>query len=173
LIVSLIAAIDEKGGIGKNNQIPWHLPSDLRRFKKITMGHYLIVGRKTYETIGGLLPGRIMIIVTHQRDYYAAGCLIVNSLDAAIRIAAEKQETEVFIIGGGEIFTQAISVADKIYLTSVHTNLKVDVFFPKVDDFHWETIETEEIKQDENDDYPMDFKVLIRVHQKPGLKYRN
>jgi dihydrofolate reductase len=164
LIVSLIVAIDEKGGIGKDKHIPWHLPSDLRRFRKITMGHHLIVGRKTYETIGKPLPGRMMIIVTHQKNYIATGCLIVNSLDSALQLAAQRQETEVFIIGGGEIFEQAINLADKIYLTTVSANIDADVFFPKLDDLQWEIIKTEELKRDDNDDYPTDFKVLRRVH---------
>jgi dihydrofolate reductase len=164
LIVSLIVAMDENGGISKDNHIPWYIPSDLKRFKKITMGHYIIVGRKTYETIGKPLPGRVMIIVTHQRDYSAVGCIVVNSLNAALQIAAEKQENEVFIIGGGEIFKQAIHLADKIYLTSVNTNIDADVFFPKLDDCRWRAITTEKPKPDERDDYQTNFKVLLRVY---------
>lgn len=163
MIVSLIAAVDEKGGIGRENKIPWHLSSDLRRFKKITMGHYLIAGRKTYESIDGPLPGRKMIIVTRQPNYSATGYIIVNSLIAALQLASDQQETEVFIIGGGEIFSQAIKFADKIYLTRVHTNISADVFFPKMNNDQWETITSEKVLQDEKDDFPSDFIILSRV----------
>lgn len=163
MIVSLIAAVDEKGGIGRENKIPWHLSSDLRRFKKITMGHYLIAGRKTSESIDGPLPGRKMIIVTRQPNYSATGYIIVNSLIAALQLASDQQETEVFIIGGGEIFSQAIKFADKIYLTRVHTNISADVFFPKMNNDQWETITSEKVLQDEKDDFPSDFIILSRV----------
>jgi dihydrofolate reductase len=162
--VSLIVAMDIKGGIGKNNKLPWHLKSDLKRFKKITMGHHLAMGRKTYETIGKPLPGREMIIITRQKDYFPKDCMVVNSLETAINLAEGTHENELFIIGGGEIFNQAIGLADKIYLTTIHADVLADVFFPKIDFRQWKIIEGNEIVQDETDEFESDFKILIRVH---------
>ena len=164
MIVSLIVAMDEKGGIGKQNQLPWHLPSDLKRFKKITMGHHLVMGRKTYETIGKPLPGRSMIVVSHQKNYSAIGCLVVNSLKSAIELVDEKHESELFVIGGGEIFHQAINLADRIYLTVVHTDADADVFFPNYDLSHWDLISEENGINDSADEHSSDFKILTRKH---------
>ena len=108
MIRSIIVAMDERGGIGLNNRVPWHIPADLRRFKALTMGHHLIVGRKTYESIGRVLPGRTMIIVSRSKDYRAEGCWVVSSLQGALRLAEEGGETEVFIGGGGMIYAQAL-----------------------------------------------------------------
>ena len=162
MIVSIIVATDETGGIGKDNRLPWHLPSDLKRFKRLTMGHHLIMGRKTYETIGTPLPGREMILVTNQSNYICSGCTVVNSLDSAIQLAKDNQETEAFIIGGGEIFRQSINIADKIYLTTVHAQVKADVYFPELNLDQWEILEQEEIRQDMGDNYQSDFKILLR-----------
>ena len=97
MIISIIVAVDEKNGIGKSGGLPWRLPSDLKRFKKITMGHHLLMGRKTYETIGRPLPGRVMIIVTRNKDFQPEGCIIVNSIDAGIDYAYKNDESELFI----------------------------------------------------------------------------
>ena len=163
MIVSLIVAMDEKGGIGKNNQIPWHLPSDLKHFKQLTMGHHLVMGRKTYETIGKPLVGRVMIVVTHRIDYSPSGCLIVHSLPEALKVADQAHEGEVFIIGGGEIFHQAIHLAEKIYLTTVHADVNANTLFPKINTQQWESGQGEEANQDK-DEYPSDFKILVRKH---------
>lgn len=162
MIISLIVATDEAGGIGKNNQLPWHLHSDLKRFKGITMGHHLVMGRKTYETIGKTLPGRVMIIITHNKKYHAHGCIIVHSLEDAIKYAEDLRETELFVIGGGEIFEQSITYADKIYLTLVHTRVDADVFFPKVETSIWELLINESVKKSEKDEYKSDFKIYRR-----------
>jgi dihydrofolate reductase len=142
MIISLIVAMDENRAIGIQNQLPWHLPNDLRRFKTLTMGHHLIMGRKTYESIGQPLPGRIMIIITRQHDYQPYGCLVANSLRQAINLAAARQETEVFIVGGGQIFAQCIDLADRIYLTLVHTRVTADVYFPEFDRNNWDEVES-------------------------------
>ena len=126
------------------------------------MGHHLIMGRKTYETIGTPLPGREMILVTNQSNYICSGCTVVNSLDSAIQLAKDNQETEAFIIGGGEIFRQSINIADKIYLTTVHAQVKADVYFPELNLDQWEILEQEEIRQDMGDNYQSDFKILLR-----------
>jgi dihydrofolate reductase len=164
VIVSLIVAMDKKRGIGKNNQLPWHLPSDLKRFKNLTMGHHLVMGRKTYETIGKSLPGRVMIIVTHQKDYSPEDCMVVNSIEAAIELAKNKNENDLFIIGGGIIFKQTIDLADKIYLTTVHTDVNADIFFPKIDLHRWNIIKEENIIRNKIEEFESDFRILIRKH---------
>jgi dihydrofolate reductase len=164
VIVSLIVAMDERGGIGKNNRLPWHLPSDLKRFKNLTMGHHLVMGRKTYETIGKPLPGRVMIVVTHQKDYFLEGCMVARSLRDAIKLAKDDHESEVFIIGGGEIFQQAIDLADKLYLTTVHVNVDADVSFPKINLIQWEQIKIDNIAQNNKDEYESDYKILVKKH---------
>ena len=164
MIISLIVAVDEKGGIGKNNQLPWHMPIDLKRFKALTMGHHLVMGRKTFETIGRPLPGRNMIIVTRQKDYSATNCTMVNSLNEALRLAKDHQEREVFIIGGGEIFRQSIDLADKIYLTKVHTDAQADVKFPDLKPDQWVISKREVTPQNDQDQYSSDFMILVRNH---------
>ena len=126
------------------------------------MGHHLVMGRKTYETIGKPLSGRTMIIVTKNSTYLQKGCIVVNSIEEAIREAERNNQKEVFIIGGGEIFKQSIVIANKIYLTNVHTNTDADVFFPKIDKSSWKMIWSEEIAQDEKDKYESDYKILVR-----------
>jgi dihydrofolate reductase len=154
--------MDEKGGIGKGNRLPWHLSSDLKRFKSLTMGHHLIMGRKTFESIGKILTGRTMVVVTHNTGYHPEGCIVVNSIEDAIRKAINNQEVEVFIIGGGEVFKQTINIANKIYLTNVHVDAKADVFFPKIDSSLWKLVWNEAPSRGEKDEYESDFKVLMR-----------
>ncbi len=162
MIISLIVALDEKGGIGKDNGLPWRLNSDLKRFKSITMGHHLIMGRKTYETIGKPLPGRTMIIVTHNPNYHPNGCIIVKSIEEALSVAEKNNEIEVFIIGGGDIFRQFIDMADKIYLTNIHTVVNADTFFPEIEASSWNTVWCEGTIRSEKDEYDTDFKILLR-----------
>jgi dihydrofolate reductase len=164
MIISLIVAQDENGGIGKDRQLPWQLPSDLKRFKQLTMGHHLLMGRKTFETIGKPLPGRVMIVLTRQKDYLAKGCIVVNSVREAIRLAERNHEVELFIIGGGEIFHQTINQADKIYLTTVHADVNANIFFPKIDNDQWEVISKVEAHQADQDEFKSDFKILIRKY---------
>ena len=120
------------------------------------------MGRKTYETIGKPLSGRTMIIVTKNPTYLQKGCIVVNSIEDAISEAGRNNEKEVFIIGGGEIFKQSIEIANKIYLTNVHRDTDADVFFPKIDKSFWKMIWSEEIAQDEKDEYESDYKILVR-----------
>jgi len=164
LIISLIVALDERGGIGKNNRLAWHLRTDLKRFKELTMGHVLVMGRKTWETIGKPLPARTMVIISRNRDYRVDGCIVVHSLEDAIGYARKLGEIEVFIIGGGEIFKQALNIADIIYLTRVHTVVNADVFFTELDQSEWEISRREKIPQNDQDDYASEFQVLIRRH---------
>jgi dihydrofolate reductase len=161
--------MDEKGGIGIENRLPWHLSSDLKRFKQLTLGHHLIMGRKTYETIGKPLPGRIMIVISHDPQYQAPGCQVAQSLEAALELARKDGETEAFIAGGGEIFTQALPLADRIYLTQVHAVVDADVFFPPLSQDNWEEVESIKQQADEKNDYPYTFRILeIKLIPPPG-----
>lgn len=130
MIISLIAAMSENRVIGNKNTIPWDIPADRKRFKAITLGHPVIMGRKTFETIGHALPGRRNIIITRQRDYKAYGCLIAHDLPEAISMAGDG--VEAFICGGGDIYRQAIPLATKIYLTIIHETYEGDTFFPEI-----------------------------------------
>lgn len=154
--------MDENGGIGKDNRLPWHLSADLKRFKSITMGHHIIMGRKTYESIGKPLPGRTNIVVTRNPDYEAEGCIVVHSLDAALDLARENGEDEAFITGGREIFAQALETADRIYLTRVHAVVPADVYFPDFDQGEWSEVDSHYHPADEVNDYPFTMKLLVK-----------
>jgi dihydrofolate reductase len=162
VIISLIVAMDQNRGIGFKGQLAWHLPADLKRFKSITMGHHLIMGRKTYESIGSPLRGRTMIIVTRNPNYQPDGCMVAHSIDSALNFARMGDETEVFIIGGGDLFEQTIDLADRIYLTEVHASLPADVYFPDYPEHDWQEIDTEFNPADEKNQYASTFKVLVR-----------
>ncbi len=164
MLVSLIVAMDEDRGIGKGGKLPWHLSSDLKRFKQLTMGHFLIQGRKTYATIGRPLPGRRMVIVTRDPAYQAPGCQVVHSLDEALKLAEAAGESEAFIGGGGEIFAQALPLADRLYLTRVHAHLDCEVFFPPFEMGDWKIAEREFYPADEQNEHPFTYQLLVRVN---------
>ncbi len=145
--ISIIAAMDEKRGIGKNNAIPWHIPQDLKRFKELTMGHPVIMGRKTHESIGRVLPGRRNIIITRDERYLAAGCVVCHTVESAIEIAKTEEHHEIFVIGGTQIYAQAIDIADRLYLTLVKGAYEADAFFPEYADL-FEEVEREDTKSD-------------------------
>ena len=133
--ISLIAALSENRVIGKDNTLPWHIPEDLKHFKEVTSGHPVIMGRKTFESIGRLLPKRLNIVVSRDPAYKVEGATMANSLDKAIEIATNYDANEVFVIGGGQIFEQSMAFADRLYLTVVHTEIEGDAFFPEYSDF--------------------------------------
>lgn len=163
MILSLIAALDEERGLGFENQIPWHLPRDLARFKKLTMGHHLILGRKTYQSIGKPLPGREMLVLSRDSGFRLVGAQVVDSFPEALRIVKEVGESEAFVIGGGEIYRQALPLADRMYLTYVHTVSRSDTYFPEFEDGDWLTICEQEIQADPDNPFRTTFKHLIRV----------
>lgn len=134
-IISIICALSENRTIGKDNKLLWYIPEDLKRFKVLTMGKPLIMGRKTYESIGKPLPGRTNIIITRDPEYKAEGCLVYNSLEKAMDEAKKVNNEEIFIIGGGQIYNQAIDLTDKLYLTLVAGEYEADTFFPDYSDF--------------------------------------
>ncbi|MDD2695566.1 MAG: dihydrofolate reductase [Anaerolineales bacterium] len=162
MIVALIVAMDARRGIGKDNRLPWRLSSDLGRFKQLTMGHHLIAGRRTFESIGKPLPGRRMIVLTRKRDYTAQGSQVAHSLVAALRLAQAAGETEAFVIGGGEVFAAALPYAQRIYLTLVHANTGAEVFFPKIDYSYWQEVDRKEYRRDERNEFDHTYLVFDR-----------
>ncbi len=164
MIISIIVAMDETRGIGVEGRLPWHLPADLKRFKSLTMGHHLIMGRKTFASIGRPLPGRTTIIVTRDQSFQPEGCLVAHSLETALEFARLDLENDVFVIGGAEIFIQAIELADRIYLTQVHSSLPADVYFPEFAAADWLETDSEYHPADEKNRYPFTFKILARVN---------
>jgi dihydrofolate reductase len=160
--ISIIVAMDEDRGIGIDNKLPWKLSDDLRRFKKLTMGHPIIMGRKTFESIGKPLPGRINIIVTRKKDYRPPGCVIANSHLEAIDLARSQKSEEVFVIGGEEIYRTFLEFTDKIYLTIVHTRQSVDTFFPNFDMDQWLEKCSKTVPADESNEFTTTFKILKR-----------
>ena len=139
--VSLIAAIDENSVLGKDNKLIWHLPEDLKRFKRLTTGHSIIMGRKTFESLPKALPNRHNIVVTRNQNYSKEGVTVCHSLEAAIECA--KNDDQPFVIGGGQVYEQAIELADVIELTKIHAQFEGDVFFPEIDLKKW-SVEKEE-----------------------------
>ena len=133
--ISLIAAISENRALGKDNQLIFKIPEDMKRFKELTSGHPIIMGRKTHESIGRPLPNRTNIVITRDKQFKASGCGIVNSIEDAIKAAERIEKEEIFVIGGGQIYSQAIKFADKLYLTLVEGEYEADTFFPDYSDF--------------------------------------
>ncbi|MGY8910295.1 MAG: dihydrofolate reductase, partial [Flavobacteriales bacterium] len=131
-MITIIAAIAKNNALGKNNDLIWHLPADLKRFKKITTGHYIIMGRNTFESIGKPLPNRTTIIITRNKNYFKDGCLIAHSLEQALEMA--KEEEQVFVIGGAQIYNYAMehNLVDTLDITLVHHEFDADVYFPKI-----------------------------------------
>lgn len=158
--ISLVVATARNLAIGKDNQLLWHLPNDLKFFKKTTSGHAVIMGRKTYESIGKPLPNRRNIIITRQENYSAEQIETVPSIEAALALC--EGDDEVFVIGGAEIYRLTLPRADRIYLTRVDVALEGDAFFPQLPDGEWETISTEAFPADERHAYPYAFEILER-----------
>ena len=140
--------------IGVDNQLPWHLPKDLKHFKEITSGHPIIMGRKTYESIGKPLPNRTNIVISRKKDWFEEGILIVGSIKEAIKFG-QKIDEDIFIIGGGNIFEQTMDIADKLEVTEIKTNIEADTFFPKIDPKIW--TKTDEICHEKDEKNNFDF----------------
>ncbi len=139
--LSIIVAVAHDGVIGVNNTLPWHLPEDLKRFKALTMGHHIIMGRKTYDSLGRLLPGRTTVIVTRNENYKVEGALVANSLEAAIALC--ENDDEVFLIGGAELYQAGLKLAHKLYITEIELDVTGDAFFPKLVSTEWQETERE------------------------------
>ena len=162
MIVSQLVAMDERRGIGKQGRLPWRLSTDLKRFRQLTMGHHIVVGRKTFESIGKPLAGRQMIILTRDASYKAAGCFTVQSITAALELARTQGETELFICGGAEVYAQTLDLAERLYLTEVHADCDADTFFPEFNRDEWIEQSSEPHIADEKNEYPFTFLVLVK-----------
>jgi dihydrofolate reductase len=160
--ISIIVAIANNGALGANNDLLWRLPNDLKRFKQITAGHTVVMGRKTFESLPkGALPNRTNVVITRNSHASFDGCEIFDNLPDAIN--KHQQEEEVFIIGGAQIYEQTIAFADKLYITCVHhTFEEADVFFPEINENDWETVESIAYSSDGNHPYPYTFKIFLR-----------
>ena len=159
-MLTIIAAASENNALGKDNQLLWHLPEDFKRFKTLTSEHYIVMGRKTFESFPKPLPNRTHIIITRQNDYQAPeGCVVVSSLEKAMELCPANEEA--FVIGGGEIYKQAINVVDKIDVTRVHTSIDADTFFPEIDTNTWKLVFEEFHPKDEK--HAFDFTFLTYV----------
>jgi len=140
--ISLIAAIARNRVIGLNNTLPWHLPEDLKRFRALTTGHHIIMGRKTYESLNRLLPNRTTVIVTRNPNYHVPGALVAASLPHAIALCGG--DAEIFVIGGAELYREALQRADRLYITAIDAKYEGDVFFPEFDQATWQEIAREQ-----------------------------
>ncbi|MCE9633055.1 MAG: dihydrofolate reductase [Methylophilales bacterium] len=140
MMLSVIAAVANNGVIGLDNTLPWHLPEDLKRFKALTMGHHILMGRKTYESLGRLLPGRTTVVISRNPQYQVTGALVAGSLQQALALCGEDEE--VFVIGGNELYKAALPLADKLYLTRIHQDFSGDTYFPSIDETKWREVES-------------------------------
>ena len=166
MTISIIVAVSENNVIGRNNNLPWHLPADMKFFKEKTTGHCIITGRKNYESIPEKfrpLPNRTNIVITRQENYSAPGAIVVSSIEQAIEKAKQTGDTEIFIIGGADIYKQSLHFVDKIYFTKIYHEFKGDVFFPEINASEWK--ETGKIKGiiDEKNKYDYDFIVFEKI----------
>jgi dihydrofolate reductase len=161
--ISLIVATDKQGVIGKDNVIPWNMPADMAHFKQTTLGHPIIMGRKTFESIGRPLPGRQNIVVSRQSDFSPLGVQVAHSLDQAIALAVVSHVKEIFIIGGQSIYEEALAKASKIYLTLIHADVKGDRYF-KYEPSEWQEVSRQHHKADVDNPFSYDFIVLERQH---------
>ncbi|MGB5179428.1 MAG: type 3 dihydrofolate reductase [Gammaproteobacteria bacterium] len=160
--ISIIVAMAANGVIGQDNGLPWHLPADLKHFKQTTMGKPILMGRKTWESIGRPLPGRTNIVITRDSAYAATGCVVVDSIEAAIAAAGEQDE--VMVIGGAELYRQVLPYADTLYLTRIHEVFNGDTRFPDISDTEWHQLERVDHEADEKNPYDYSFIRLERVH---------
>lgn len=159
-MITIIAAASENNVLGKNNELIWHLPNDFKRFKELTSGHYIIMGRKTFESFPKPLPNRTHVIITNQKDYFAEGCIVVNSFQEALD-ACPKNET-VFVIGGGEIYNLALPYANKIEITRVHSFFEGDAFFPEINQNDWVLIDKHIQTMDDKHAFDFTFETYSR-----------
>ena len=160
-MLSIIVAVAENGVIGRDGDLPWRLPADLRHFKRTTMGHHLVIGRRTWDEVGKPLPGRTMVVVTRDRALRIPDVIVVHSLQDALAAAAA--DDEVFVAGGGEIYRQALPQADRVYLTRVHASVEGDTTFPELDEDEWRLVSRSDHEPDENNPWPYSFLVYERA----------
>ncbi|KAA9021689.1 type 3 dihydrofolate reductase [Niallia endozanthoxylica] len=160
-MISFIVAMDKNRVIGKDNQLPWHLPADLKFFKRVTMGHPIIMGRNTFESIGKPLPGRENIIVTRNKEYVQEGCTIIHSIEELLQMASHNNE-EVFVIGGAELFQATFPMADRLYITRIEEEFTGDTYFPEFNQSDWDLVSQEKGVKDEKNPYEYFFTIYER-----------
>ncbi|MBS0365040.1 MAG: type 3 dihydrofolate reductase [Proteobacteria bacterium] len=158
--ISLIVAMAQNGVIGRNNTLPWHLPGDLQRFKTVTLGKPILMGRRTYESIGRALPGRRNLVLTRDARWSAPGVIVVHCMEEALRAASDA--AELVVIGGTELFRQVLPYAQRMYLTHVHADVPGDTYFPDFDSSHWDDVDCHAHPADERHAWPMTFVTLQR-----------
>ncbi|AOW08364.1 diacylglycerol kinase [Flavobacterium gilvum] len=161
MMIIMIAAVAENNALGKNNELVWHLPNDFKRFKALTTGHYIIMGRKTFESFPKPLPNRTHVVVTRNKDYNPGGCIVAESIEKAIAICPENETS--FIIGGGEIYSLGLPYADKLEITKVHHSFEADAFFPEINSDDWKEIETEFNPIDDKHQYAYTYQTFVKV----------
>ena len=154
-MITMIAAAAENNALGKDNDLVWHLPDDFKRFKRLTSGHHIIMGRKTFESFPKLLPDRTHVIITRKEDYQPEGTIVVNSMEEALRVS--KLDDQPFIIGGGEIYKMGMEKADRIELTRVHAEFDADTFFPEIDKNQWTLVKDQYHEKDEKHKYSFTY----------------
>ncbi len=159
-MIIMIAAVAENNALGKNNELVWHLPNDFKRFKSLTTNHYIIMGRKTFESFPKPLPNRVHVVITRQTDYNPEGCIVVDSMEKALSVCPENEDS--YIIGGGEIYNLGLPFADIIEITKVHHTFDADAFFPKIKENEWQLVETEENFKDDKHLYDYTYETYIR-----------
>lgn len=162
MIISQIIAASLNNVIGKNNALPWKMPTDMAYFKNTTWGHHIVTGRKNYEAEGKALPGRVNIVLTRSLDYKIPDGIVVQRFDDAVAIAAQVDEEELFVVGGAEIYRLAMPYTDRIYLTRIHSEIDGDTFYPEPDWAEWNEISKESHLKDEQNPYDFDFIVFER-----------
>ncbi|HXH18768.1 MAG TPA: dihydrofolate reductase [Chitinophagales bacterium] len=162
-MVSIIAAASENNVIGKDNQIPWRLPADMRYFKSMTKGHVVVMGRKTFESLGKPLAGRVNIVITRKKDFHPEGVIVAPDIHQAMEKARQFSGKEIFIIGGGEIYRQSLHLADRIYLTRIHRHFDGDTFFPDLPPGKWKIISEESHQPDEKNPHSYSFITYRRI----------
>ncbi len=159
-MITIIAAAGKNNELGKNNDLVWHLPDDFKRFKKLTTGHHIIMGRKTFESFPKPLPNRIHIVISRNNNYHPEGVITVNSLENALEVS--KRDEQPFIIGGGEIYKLGLEVADKIELTRVHNTFEADTFFPEIPTEDWDLITEEYHEKDERHQFAFTYQTFVK-----------
>ena len=162
MMVSMIVAVSSNGVIGRDGGLPWYLPADLKHFRRTTMGHHLIIGRRTWEELGRPLPGRTMVVVTRSRQFAPVGATVVGSLEQALERTAADDEP--FIGGGAQIYRLALArdLVDRIYLTRIHAEVEGDTFLPEIEFADWELVSDEDFEADEKNEYPYSFLIYER-----------
>jgi len=163
MIISQIVAVSLNNVIGKENSLPWHMPTDMAYFKNKTWGHHIVTGRRNYEAEGKALPARVNIVITRNPGFHISDAIVVHQLDEAIEIANRSEEDELFIVGGAEIYKLAMQVTERIYLTRIHAQFEGDTFYPELDMTVWKQVSIDRRKADGKNPYDYDFIIYERA----------